>query len=143
MSKTKPTIRKRKLFPKTLGETIGHVTKPVMKKHGLPDGLLQAWPHIAGADLASYCVPVACKRSKKQDAATIIIEVLPSYQLVAQHATGVLIEKINLHYGYQVVGRVQLKPSTQAAQPLPTPPDQHQQHMITEFDQLISRIKQR
>ena len=141
MKQRKSTVRKQRLFPRTLGETIGQLTKPIMKKHGLPDGLVQVWPHIAGSELASYCTPVACKRSKKAAAATLIIEVLPSHALVAQHAVGVMVEKINLHYGYQVVERIQFKPAVKQPLQAPYHPSHEQQTMHVAFDELAQELK--
>lgn len=141
MSKPTANNRKRTMFPKPLGETIGKVTKPLMKKHGLPDGLLQAWSHIAGRDLASYCTPVACKRSKKSAAATLVIEVLPSYNLVAQHAVGVMVEKINLHYGYRAIERIELKPSTAKIKPFTSSPSLEQRERARAFEALSKQLK--
>lgn len=142
MKKSTQNFRKTSMFPKTLGETVGQLTKPLMKKHGLPDGLIPNWHHIAGADLASYCTPVGCKRSKKESAATLIIEVLPSHSLIAQHASGVLVEKINLHYGYQVVSRIQFKPGMGTMAPRKKPASKEQQTMASQFQQLADDLRE-
>ena len=145
-SNTKPVRKPRKnsMFPRTLGETVHKLTKPIMKKHGLPDGLIEQWPRIAGDDLASYLTPISCKRSKKAAGATLILEVLPSHALIAQHASGVIVEKINLHYGYSLIERVQLQPMTTAPNLQPYQPKTAQGDVVMEkqLHQLAEQLKQ-
>ena len=140
--KTQSPPRKSHMFPRTLGETVHKLTKPIMKKHGLPDGLIEQWPHIAGKDLASYLTPLSCKRSKKAAGATLILEVLPSHALIAQHASGVIIEKINLHYGYSLIERVQLKPMTSPPELPKFQPKAAQSDMENQLQKLAEQLKQ-
>lgn len=143
MEKQKKTqaIRKRNMFPKTLAQIVDKATKPAMKKHGLPEGLITTWPMIAGKELAGYCTPIACKRSKKDTGATLVLSVSPSHSLMAQHASGIIQEKINLHYGYQVISRIQLKPMMVTPAPQHPQPNSQHEDLAEQFAALAKRLK--
>lgn len=138
----KQNQRKHKLFAKPLSATINSLTKPVMKKHGLPDGLVTNWQQIIGNPLCHICLPVACKRQKKQGGATLILEVMAAHMLMVQHSSGVIKEKINMHYGYEAISQVKC----QAVHMLPVSAskdiDPEQKIMAGAFDELLQKLKQ-
>lgn len=138
--KNKSYTRKGSLFAKPLSATISKVTKPIMKKHGLPDGLVTSWPQIMGMPMANMCLPVACKRSKKHMGATLVLEVMPAHSLMVQHSSGVIKEKINMHYGYEAISRIQCQPSTRSFPMQKPPPSPQAQEMDAAFEALSKEL---
>jgi hypothetical protein len=76
--------------------------------------LISAWPAIVGEAIASYARPIQLQwppRAAKGDpeataAATLILRVDGAFALEAQHASAIIVERVNAHLGWRCVGKV-------------------------------------
>lgn len=101
------------LFPKPLHKIIEPLVKPIFKTRGLAGAhFLADWPRIAGEELASHCVPEKLSfPSGSKTGGTLTIAVENGFALEFQHMQPVILERINMYYGYQAVTRLAISHS--------------------------------
>lgn len=100
--------RKYSLFPKRLAQCIDPLTKPLFKARGLAGSqLVVEWPQVVGAELSAYCWPekLSFSPGKKTDG-TLTIAVENGFALELQHMQPVILERVNVYYGYRAVTRL-------------------------------------
>lgn len=124
MSETPPKKRYRRLFPKTLGECVEPLTRPVFKAQGIASSRLMAdWDKIVGQALASRCLPqkLSFPKSKNTDG-TLTIAVENGFAPEIQHHQPIIIEKLASYFGYKAVSRISISQSYLPAKILPNTP---------------------
>lgn len=87
------------------------------------------WDEIVGPDLAPRSLPMKLQwaRGGETEPATLVVRVEGAYAIEMQYAAPVVIERINIYFGWRCVGRIALRqgpvpPRHARAQPMP-PPD--------------------
>ena len=94
---------------RALAATLPKVTKRVLGKRGFVNaGLLADWPAIVGREVANRCLPRKLDRGRPvgRGPGTLTLKVEPGAALELQHLEPLLIERINAHFGFRVVGRL-------------------------------------
>ena len=80
--------------------------------------IIISWPDIIGERLAQFSRPVKIEWPKRrsftsegqgQEAATLVLTVESAFALDIQHMLPVLIERINVHYGWNCIGKIVIK----------------------------------
>ncbi|MBN9531087.1 MAG: DUF721 domain-containing protein [Alphaproteobacteria bacterium] len=102
-----------------LARFLTRLTKPAFKARGFFAGaVLTRWPEVVGAELARMSAPERLHFPKGAAAnATLTLRVAPGYAPDIQHLEPLIVERINVFYGFHAVGRLKLVHG-----PLPVPP---------------------
>lgn len=105
---SKETYRKTSLFPKTLGQCIEPVTRPVLKTQGLAGSrILTQWPSIVGMRLSQRCIPEKLSFPPgKKTGGTLVIAVENGFAPEIQHQQPMILERLSGYFGYQAVSRI-------------------------------------
>ncbi len=112
---TKPAGPKTRGFAAQLGSLLGGVVEPTLAARGLGEmSLLTDWPDIVGASIARYARPIqiqwpprGAKRAPDEGApATLVLRIDGAFALEAQHASPVIIERVNAHLGWRCIAKV-------------------------------------
>ena len=92
-----------------LGAFVADLVAPALARQGLGEtGLVTDWTEIVGAAIAARCRPIEIQwppRASRRDPdqpiapATLVLRVEGAFALEAQHATAVIIERVNAHLG--------------------------------------------
>ncbi len=101
---------RRRQGPTAIAAALAPVTAPLFRKRGFADGaIVSAWPEIVGARLAAASVPEQIRfPPRRRSGGTLRLRVADgSLALELQHLQTLLIEKVNLYFGYPAVARVQ------------------------------------
>ncbi|MFG1400959.1 DUF721 domain-containing protein [Xanthobacter sediminis] len=85
------------------------------------------WDEIVGPDLAPRSLPVKLQwaRGSETEPATLVVRVEGAYAIEMQYAAPVVIERINVYFGWRCVGRIALRQGPvppRHARPRPMPP---------------------
>src|SRR6201987_2247030 len=93
--------------------------------------LVTRWAEIAGAEIAAHCEPLKLQwprpvEGQPQEAATLVLRVEGPMALEIQHASDVILARVNRFFGWNAVGRLALRQgplSRRKASAPPPPPD--------------------
>lgn len=112
---TKPARRAARVWAAPLGSLLKGVVEPALGARGLGEtSLVVNWPEIVGAEIARYARPMqlqwpprAAKRGPEATApATLVLRVDGAFALEAQHASAIIVERVNAHLGWRCVDRI-------------------------------------
>ncbi len=115
--------RRSSLFPKTLSQCIEPITRPVLKTQGLAGTrIISEWQSIVGNKLSLHCIPqkLTFTAGKKTDG-TLSIAVENGFAPEIQHMQQVILERLNIYFGYKAVSRIVIS-NTYIPEPEKTPP---------------------
>ena len=88
------------------------VTRPLFGRFGFASGALVAdWPAIVGSAVAAHTLPLRIKfPPKRRSEGILVIKVASSaFATELQHLEPLVLERINGHFGYRAVARLQLR----------------------------------
>jgi hypothetical protein len=76
--------------------------------------LVTRWAEIAGSEIAAHCEPLKLQwprpvEGQPQDPATLVLRVEGPMALEIQHASDVILERVNRFFGWHAVGRLALR----------------------------------
>ena len=109
---------RRKSWARPLASLIEPCLKDIWRKKGFASSaLLLNWAEIAGKSLAARSEPVELKwpvQAPQADPgtlrpATLVVRVEGAFALEFQYAQPQLIERINAHFGWRAVGKINIK----------------------------------
>jgi len=92
--------------------TSERITRPLFGRFGFASGALVAdWPSIVGSAVAAHTLPMRIKFPPKQRSeGVLMIKVASSaFATELQHLEPLVLERINSHFGYRAVARLQLR----------------------------------
>jgi len=102
------------------------VTRPLFGRFGFANGALAAdWAAIVGSAVAAHTLPLRIKfPPKERTEGTLVIKVASSaFATELQHLEPLVLERINSHFGYRAVARLQLRHGPLPPRPTrPAPP---------------------
>ena len=91
--------------------------------------LVTRWADIAGPEIARFCEPLKMQwprpvEGQAQEPATLVLRVDGPMALEIQHASDVILQRVNRFFGWSAVGRLALRqaPLTRRDRPAPPPP---------------------
>lgn len=106
------TADRRTRSPLALAPLVERVTRPLLAGRSRAEASLQLdWPTIVGPLVADHARPEGLRfpRREERREATLRIVVDPAFALDLQHLEPVLIDRINAHFGFRLVARLQLR----------------------------------
>ena len=88
--------------------------------------LVTRWAEIIGPDLSAHCEPLKIQwprpvEGQPQEAATLVLRVEGPMALEIQHASDVILERVNRFFGWSAVGRLALRQGPLSRRPRPRP----------------------
>ena len=114
-----------------LGEFVAELVAPALARQGLGEtGLVTDWPEIVGARLAGACRPIEIQwppRASRRDPeapvapATLVLRVEGAFALETQHASAVILERVNAHLGWRCIGKLAFRQGPLDAAPRRAP----------------------
>ena len=103
--------------PRALSDVVPGLAKDILGKKSLLFGkMVLEWPHIAGAEMAAKAVTLDIKFSKKTDQksqATLHLAVQSAYALELSYQKSLLIERLNMFFGYPAIKDIKIIQQTQ------------------------------
>jgi hypothetical protein len=112
---TKPAGDRGRGFAAPLGALLKGVVEPTLAARGLgATTLVTDWSDIVGADIARYARPIqiqwpprGAKRGVEENApATLVLRVDGAFALEAQHASAIIVERVNAHLGWRCIEKI-------------------------------------
>ena len=108
--------------------------------------LVTRWSEIAGSEVAAHCEPMKIQwprpvEGQPQEPATLVLRVEGPTALEIQHASDVILERVNRFFGWSAVGRLALRqaPLSRRNRPAASPgPDPT---AIAEVAQTLSSVE--
>lgn len=84
---------------------------PALKRRGFQSGaLFMDWPIIVGPDMARLCRPekLTFPKDRRDQGTLTLVAYDGSAALFLQHALDLILNHINMHFGYKAVGRIRI-----------------------------------
>lgn len=109
-AKTRPglgNVRRGSL--RALGPSVQKVTKAFLGKRCLAEAtLLAEWPSVIGAELARVCRPrrLSFPNRRERREGTLVLRVQAAEATRLAHLEPVLIDRVNMFFGYKAVARL-------------------------------------
>ena len=116
---------------RSVSELVGEILEPVLaRRTGMTLDLIAAWPDLVGEEFRETTLPEKIdwpRRINETDPfkpATLVIACESSSALFFQHELGVVLERINVFFGFEAIARIRivqkpvLKPRQDTAVPV-------------------------
>jgi hypothetical protein len=99
--------------PRPLSDLLPNLTKDIFGRKNLLFGKMAAeWAQIAGAEIAGKATPLDLKFSRKADTknsqAVLHLAVQPAYALEFSYQKSLLIERLNIFFGYPAIKDIKI-----------------------------------
>ncbi|HET7885129.1 MAG TPA: DciA family protein [Bradyrhizobium sp.] len=108
--------------------------------------LVTRWTEIIGAELAAHCEPLKMQwprpvEGQPQEPATLVLRVEGPMALEIQHASDVILERVNRFFGWSAVSRLALRqgPLSRRERPRPSPPPDPRQ--VEQIAQTLTSVE--
>ena len=108
--------------------------------------LVTRWAEIAGPEIAAYSEPLKMQwqrpvEGQPQEPATLVLRVEGPMALEIQHASDVILQRVNRFFGWSAVGRLALRqgPLSRRERPRPSPPPDPQQ--VEQIAQTLTSVE--
>lgn len=125
----KGPFRRRGAQP--LADLVAPCIGPALARQGFGEAdVLLHWPEIVGEGLAEHCRPVKLKwrprgpvadPKDRTEPAVLIVRVEGAFALTLQHMAPVVLERVNVYFGWRCVGKLVLKQGPLPLAPIPAP----------------------
>jgi hypothetical protein len=107
--------KRAKTYPRPLADLVGPALGPIFARQGFAASeLVTHWPDIVGEEVAAFAEPIKLQWSRhdepgEQEAATLILRVEGPAAIEIQHASDVILERVNRFLGWRAVARLSLR----------------------------------
>jgi hypothetical protein len=112
-------MRQPRPRPQPLADFLDVCLSPSLAAQGFATSdIIVAWPDIVGERLAAFTQPLKIEWKRKAphadpdarpEPATLVIRVEGAFALEMQHMAPVVIERVNVYYGWRCIGKLVLK----------------------------------
>ena len=109
---------------KTLQQSVLKITDVAIRKRGFVESaLIHKWTSIVGKEIAAWSVPnrLVFLRGSTLDA-TLHLDVLSARALEIQHNELVILERINVVFGYKAINKIAIRQVNSLSRTLKQPP---------------------
>jgi hypothetical protein len=134
---------------KPLSALLGDVFKDAYARQGFASReLITRWAEIAGAEVAAHSEPMKLQwprpvEGQPQEPATLVLRVAGPVALEIQHASDVILERVNRFLGWNAVGRLAIRQaplSRKAARRAAPPPSAAR---VADVESTLSSVEDR
>src|ERR1700680_3410454 len=114
-AKRPPMNKPRPISAKPLSVLLSDVFSDAYARQGFAAReLVMRWAEIAGAELSAHCEPLKIQwrrpvEGQPQEPATLVLRVDGPMALEIQHASDVILQRVNRFFGWSAVGRLALR----------------------------------
>jgi hypothetical protein len=135
------------IFAKPLSVLLGGIFSDAYAKQGFAAReLVTRWAEIAGPEYAAHCEPLKMQwprpvEGQPQEPATLVLRVDGPMALEIQHASDIILQRVNRFFGWSAVGRLALRQgplSRRERRAAPSAPDADQ---IEQVAQTLSSVE--
>ena len=115
MAEQRPLNKSGRAFAKPLRETVGKLIGENFRQRGFASAeLVTRWAEIVGREVAAHAEPLKIQwprpvADQPVEPATLVLRVEGPVALEIQHASDVIIARVNQFFGWQAVGRLALR----------------------------------
>jgi hypothetical protein len=108
--------------------------------------LVTRWAEIAGPEIAQFCEPLKMQwprpvEGQAQEPATLVLRVEGPMALEIQHASDVILARVNRFFGWSAVGRLALRQAPLARRNRPAPPPPPDPQSVAKVAESLSAIE--
>jgi hypothetical protein len=108
--------------------------------------LVTRWADIAGSDIAKHCEPLKMQwprpvEGQAQEPATLVLRVEGPMALEIQHASDVILARVNRFFGWSAVGRLALRQAPLARRHRPAPPPPPDPKSVAAIAETLSAVE--
>ena len=108
--------------------------------------LVTRWGEIAGAEIAAHSEPLKIQwprpvQGQPQEPATLVLRVEGPMALEIQHASDVILQRVNRFFGWNAVGRLALRQAPLARRKAPKAPSAPDARAVAEVAKTLSSIE--
>ena len=118
VDKEVPKSRKKhgkKFEARSVSDILTSVLEPILaRRAGMTLALIEAWPEITGKEFRNTTRPEKINWPRKVNEddpfkpATLVVACEPSAALFFQHETGVVIERVNVFFGFEAISQIRI-----------------------------------
>jgi hypothetical protein len=125
-SRVKVPLTRRSVAMRPLAASLPAVMKTALGRRGFGEGaIITDWPAIVGAEIAALSAPERLSFPPGERRAGVLqVRVAGPMAIELQHLEPLVLERINMHFGYQAVARLKISQGPLPARPRrpPSPP---------------------
>ena len=108
--------------------------------------LVTRWSEIAGSEFAAHCEPLKMQwprpvEGQEQEPATLVLRVEGPMALEIQHASDIILQRVNRFFGWSAVGRLSLRQGPLSRKPRPTARPEPGAHELEEVSRTLSSVE--
>jgi hypothetical protein len=108
--------------------------------------LVTRWAEIAGPELAAHCEPLKMQwlrpvEGQPEEPATLVLRVEGPMALEIQHASNVILERVNRFFGWNAVGRLALRQGPLSRRQKPAPARGSDEMKVEEVAKSLTSIE--
>ena len=108
--------------------------------------LVTRWTQIIGPELSSHCEPLKIQwprpvEGQPQEPATLVLRVEGPMALEIQHASDVILQRVNRFFGWSAVGRLALRQGPLSRKPRSKPPAAPEPRQVEQIAQPLSQVE--
>ena len=136
-----------RLSAKPLSVLLGDVFSDVYAKQGFAAReLVTRWAEIIGSDLSEHCEPLKMQwprpvEGQQIEPATLVLRVEGPMALEIQHASDVILQRVNRFFGWSAVGRLALRQGPLSRRDRPRPSRAPDAAEVARVAQTLSSIE--
>jgi hypothetical protein len=141
MAKPRPTSAK------PLSVLLSDVFSDAYAKQGFAAReLVTRWAEIAGPEIAAHSEPLKMQwprpvEGQPQEPATLVLRVEGPMALEIQHASDVILQRVNRFFGWSAVGRLALRQAPLARRDRPEPPRPPDARAVAKVAESLSAVE--
>jgi hypothetical protein len=108
--------------------------------------LVTRWAEIAGGEFAAHCEPLKMQwprpvEGQPQEPATLVLRVEGPMALEIQHASDVILQRVNRFFGWSAVGRLALRQGPLSRESRPATPTAPDARKVAQIAQTLSSVE--
>src|SRR5271165_457422 len=108
--------------------------------------LVTRWSEIAGSEVAAHSEPLKIQwprpvEGQQQEPATLVLRVEGPMALEIQHASDVILQRVNRFFGWSAVGRLALRQAPLSRRDRPPPPGAPDPKSVAEVAKTLSSVE--
>ena len=108
--------------------------------------LVTRWAEIAGPEISAHSEPLKIQwprpvEGQPQEAATLVLRVEGPMALEIQHASDVILERVNRYFGWSAVGRIALRQAPLSRRKSPTASRAPDPESVAEVAETLSSVE--
>jgi hypothetical protein len=132
---------------KPLSVLLGDVFSDVYARQGFAAReLVTRWAEIAGPEISAHSEPLKIQwprpvEGQPQEPATLVLRVDGPMALEIQHASDVILQRVNRFFGWSAVGRLALRQGPLSRRERPAAPRAPDARQVAEVEETLSSVK--